>query len=201
MFGVEMGSEKMVHYSYRQISFILKNFVFSDILIFLASWGHFEVFGALSDYFWLECGPRDPKWILLFWRLPLSYWKTKGIFFALLEITVRSNELSSLFWRAPPSYWTTLSPREMPTEFSTLLEITTGLLEDQMTVICSSGKHHCFTVSKRNPNWIFCSSGEPHRLAGRLCLQERFQMNFLLFWRLPNEFSLLFWRALPSYWT
>ena len=97
-----------------------------------------------------------------------------------------------LFWKAPPSYWKTLSPREIPTEFSTLLEITTVLLEDQMNFLCSSGKHH--------------------NLAERLCLQERSQLNFLLFWRLPPSYwktlssieipmnFVLFWRVPPSYW-
>ena len=81
---------------------------------------------------------------------------------------------SALFWRAPLSYWKTLSPREIPTEFSTLLEITTVLLEDQMNFLCSSGKHH--------------------NLAERLCLQERSQLNFLLFWRLPPSY----WKTLSS---
>ena len=122
---------------------------------------------------------------LPFLRLPPSYWKTKWMFFALLEsatvlledsvskgdsnwifyssvdyhrLTGRPNDFSLLFWRAPPSYWKILFPREIPTEFSTLLEITTVLLEDQMNVLSSSGKHHPFT--------------------GRLCLQDRSQTEF-----------------------
>ena len=70
-----------------------------------------------------------------------------------------------LFWKAPPSYWKTLSPREIPTEFSTLLEITTVLLEDQLSFLCSSGEQHFFT--------------------GRLYLQGRYQMNFVLSWWVP----------------
>ena len=91
--------------------------------------------------------------LLLFWRLPRSCWKT--------------NKCSVLFWEAPPSCWKTLSPGEIPIGSSTLLEITTILLEDQINVLCSSWKHH--------------------RLAGRLCHQGRSQLDLLLFWRLPRS--------------
>ena len=76
-----------------------------------------------------------------------------------------------LFWRVPPSYWKTLSSMEIPNEFCTLLESTAVLLEDP--------------ISKEDTKWILHSSGEHHRLTGRLYLQGRYQMNFVLSWWVP----------------
>ena len=71
------------------------------------------------------------------------------------------------FRKEPPSYWETLPPGKIPTGFSIFLEITPVLLENQMDVLSSSGKHYC--------------------LVGRLCLQRRPQLDLLLFWRLPRS--------------
>merc|ERR1711873_32539 len=65
---------------------------------------------------------RDPNWIFY----------SSGDYHGL---SGRPNRCSMLFWEAPPSYWKTLSPGEIPTGSSTLLEITTILLEDQMNVL------------------------------------------------------------------
>ena len=113
------------------------------------------------------------------------------------DLTGRPNKCSMFFWEAPPSCWKTLSPGEIPIGSSTLLEITTILLEDQINVLCSSGKHHRLfpgeipigsstlleitTILLEDQINVLCSSGKHHRLQGRS------HLDLLLFWRLPQS--------------
>ena len=46
-------------YSYRLITFIFQDFLFSGSLIFLPFWGHFERFWVLSGYVWVVGRPEN----------------------------------------------------------------------------------------------------------------------------------------------
>ena len=158
-----------VKVSNQKISFNFENFCFFEVF------ANFELFWVIVHRLAGRLCPqgRSQFDLLLFWRLPRSYWKTKWKFYASsgrhhrlsgrLCLQERSQLDFLLFWRLPRSYWKT------KWMFYALLESTTVLLED--------------SVSKRDPNWIFYSSGDYHGLTGR-----------------PNKFSMLFWKAPPSYW-